>query len=87
MPPSAHAKDASSPETTVVSTTDEHGELVEVVVTGTPEAVRRRFATRPAHGWVRFDTPAGGRVHLRPRGLVTVHGTNEAGQHQHADAA
>ncbi len=51
-------------EMSVVSTVDEHGEPVDVVVLGSPSRVRSELAGR---GWARFDTPDGARIYLHPR--------------------
>src|SRR4051794_19967676 len=61
----------STSQVSIVSTVDEHGRPLDIAVLGSPDAVRRELATC-GRARARFDTPAGGRVYLQPRGTALV---------------
>jgi hypothetical protein len=87
MTPNAVLMGAPAAGMAIVSTVDEHCEVVEVVVACGADAARRRLAEANARGWISFETLGGRRVHLRTRGLVTVRSVTEAGQSRYAQAA
>ena len=72
MTPNAGLMDTAAAEQAVISTLDERGAPLRIVVSGRVEDVRRELAILPARGWARLETPSGRRLHLRPRGIAVV---------------